>query len=99
MNVTVLPWPARFFTTYLYVRPVGHPGQRVPKRMSISHWPPVALVVVELARDPEPLEREHHLGSQVVKGVVGAGPGSSLLGRSVYPTPVDPVPVPSESTS
>ena len=43
MNVAVLPYRrATFLTTYLYVITWSAIRVSVPKRMSISHWPPVA---------------------------------------------------------
>ena len=41
------------------------------------------LVVVELARDAEPLEREHHRAAQVVQRVVRRGREVALLGPIV----------------
>ena len=51
---------------------VGHARQRVEAQVDLALAARGDLVVVEFARDAEPLQRQHHLGAQVVEGVGGA---------------------------
>ena len=58
---------------------VGHARQRPEAHVDLALAAGRDLVVVELARDPEPLEREHHLGAHVVERVARAGREVALL--------------------
>ena len=49
---------------------VGHLRQRVEAEIDLALAAGRDLVVVELARDPEPLERQHHRRAQIVQRVV-----------------------------
>ena len=58
---------------------VGHPRQRLVAQVDLALAARRDLVVVELARDAEPLEREHHLRAQVAERVVRRGREVALL--------------------
>ena len=49
---------------------IRHARQRLVAEVDLALASGRDLVVVELARDPEPLEREHHLRAQVAERVV-----------------------------
>ena len=58
---------------------VGHPRQRLEAEVDLALAAGGHLVVVELARDAQPLEGEHHPGAQVVQRVVRRGREVALL--------------------
>ena len=58
---------------------VGHPGERLVPQVDLALAAGRDLVVVELAGDAEPLERQHHLRAQVVQRVVRGGREVALL--------------------
>ena len=75
MNVTLLPARARDVLDDVLVGHdlVGHARQRLVAEVDLALAAGRDLVVVELARDPEPLECQHHLRAQVVSVSCGAG--------------------------
>ena len=58
---------------------VGHAGEGRVAQVDLALPARGHLVVVELARDPEPLEREHHARTQIVERVVRRGREVALL--------------------
>ena len=74
---------------------VGHPRQRLVAQVDLALPAGSDLVVVELARDAEPLERQHHLRAQVAERVVRRGREVALLLAHGVPEPrLARVPVP-----
>jgi hypothetical protein len=45
---------------------IRHPRERLEAQVDLALASRRDLVVVELTRDADPLQREHHLGSQIV---------------------------------
>ena len=72
MNVTRLAGRAGDVLDHVLVGHdlIGHAGQRLVAEVDLALAAGRDLVVVELARDAEPLERQHHRRAQVVQRVV-----------------------------
>ena len=66
---------------------VGHAGQRLVAEVDLALAARGDLVVMELARDPEPLEGEHHRRAQVVQRVVRRRREVALLLADRVPEP------------
>ena len=58
---------------------IRHPRERLEAKVDLALARCRDLVVVELARDAEPLERQHHPGAQVVQRVVRRGREVAVL--------------------
>ncbi len=58
---------------------IGHARQRLVTEVDLALPSRCDLVMVELARDPDPLERQHHLRAQVVERVRGRRGEVALL--------------------
>ncbi len=66
---------------------VGHPRQRLVAQVDLALAAGCDLVVVELARDAELLEHQHHLRAKVVQRVVRRGREVALLLADRVPEP------------
>ena len=79
MNVAVLPCRAGDVLDDVLVGHdlVGHPRQRLEAQVDLALAAGGDLVVVELARDAEPLERQHHLACAGRAACRAAPAGSS----------------------
>ena len=58
---------------------IGHAGQALEAEVDLALAARGDLVVVELARDPEPLQRQHHRRAEIVQRVVRRGREVALL--------------------
>ena len=74
---------------------ISHPGQRPVAEVDLALAARGDLVVVELAGDPQPFQRQHHLGAEVGQRVVRGRREVALLGPDrVAEARVARVPVP-----
>ena len=89
MNVTAFPAARGDVLDHVLVGHdlIGHAGQRLVAEVDLALASRRDLVVVELARDAEPLEREHHRRAEVVQRVVRRGREVALLLADRVPEP------------
>ena len=96
MNVTDLPCAAGHVLHDVLVGHdlIGHAGERREAEIDLALTAGGDLVMMELARDADPLERQHHLRTEVVERVRGRGRKVALLRpRGVPETRLAGVPV------